>query len=251
MRLKSFTLPVIHRLGYDLVHRDQLGRDPFADMTRFVHRTKPMILEGMRKSRQEDLLFGLREKLKVEPTRRALEELRAKCWVTGLRCTEGRTRTDYKEIEFRDDGVLIGATGGGSNVLISIDPATGVETEWCSHLAGAINGLEFAGGSLYGAYIDEPSRVIDIRPTGTFAEANRFGLLGAAGNWTRGPILLKIEMAWLSDIRVLRSQRGSPIPFSVDKDRIDTMVGIEYYGRDSLTIALEIVNVVYVGFRLH
>lgn len=110
-------------------------------------------------------------------------------------------------------------------------------------VAGKLDG-RFSGWdiSLYGAYIDEPSRVIDIRPTGAFAEANRFGLLGAAGNWTRGPILLKIEMAWLSDIRVLRSQRGNPIPFSVDKDRIDTMVGIEYYGRDSLTIALEIVN---------
>jgi hypothetical protein len=110
-------------------------------------------------------------------------------------------------------------------------------------IAGKLDG-RFSGWdvSLYGAYLDEPSRVIDFRPTGIFTEANRFGLLGAAGNWTRGPVLLKIEMAWLSDIRVLRSQSGNPIPFSVDKDRIDTMVGIEYYGRDDLTIALEIVN---------
>ncbi len=46
------------------------------------------------------------ELLKVEPTRRAIRELRAECWVTGLRCTEGRTRTDYQEIEFRDDGLV-------------------------------------------------------------------------------------------------------------------------------------------------
>lgn len=39
---------------------------------------------------------------KVEPTRVALEKLQAHCWVTGLRCTEGRTRTDYREIEHRD-----------------------------------------------------------------------------------------------------------------------------------------------------
>jgi len=44
--------------------------------------------------------------LKVEPTRRAIEELRVKCWVTGLRCTEGRTRTDFKEVEERDEGLI-------------------------------------------------------------------------------------------------------------------------------------------------
>ena len=46
------------------------------------------------------------ELLKVEPTRRALEEMNAGCWVTGLRCTEGRTRTDYQELEQRDEGLL-------------------------------------------------------------------------------------------------------------------------------------------------
>lgn len=44
--------------------------------------------------------------LKVEPVRRAIEELGVKCWVTGLRCTEGRTRTDFKEVEERDKGLI-------------------------------------------------------------------------------------------------------------------------------------------------
>lgn len=44
--------------------------------------------------------------LKVEPTRRAIEEMKVKCWVTGLRCTEGRTRTDFKEVEERDKGLV-------------------------------------------------------------------------------------------------------------------------------------------------
>lgn len=44
--------------------------------------------------------------LKVEPVKRAIEELHVKCWVTGLRCTEGRTRTDYKEVEERDKGLV-------------------------------------------------------------------------------------------------------------------------------------------------
>ena len=40
--------------------------------------------------------------LKVLPTRQAIEQMNVQCWVTGLRCTEGRTRTDFNEIEYRD-----------------------------------------------------------------------------------------------------------------------------------------------------
>jgi len=46
------------------------------------------------------------ELLKVQPTRRAIEEMGVGCWVTGLRCTEGRTRTDFREVEQRDEGLL-------------------------------------------------------------------------------------------------------------------------------------------------
>ena len=44
--------------------------------------------------------------LKVEPIRRAVEEMNVKCWVTGLRCTEGRTRVDFLEVEERDQDLL-------------------------------------------------------------------------------------------------------------------------------------------------
>jgi phosphoadenosine phosphosulfate reductase len=44
--------------------------------------------------------------LKVLPTRWAIEKMDVSCWVTGLRCTEGRTRTDYKEVEERDEGLM-------------------------------------------------------------------------------------------------------------------------------------------------
>ena len=44
--------------------------------------------------------------LKVGPVKRAVEEMHVKCWVTGLRCTEGRTRTDFKEVEERDKGLV-------------------------------------------------------------------------------------------------------------------------------------------------
>ena len=32
--------------------------------------------------------------------------MKVRCWVTGLRCTECRTRTDYKEVEERDKGLI-------------------------------------------------------------------------------------------------------------------------------------------------
>jgi phosphoadenosine phosphosulfate reductase len=44
--------------------------------------------------------------LKVEPVKRAVQEMGVECWVTGLRCTEGRTRTDFKEVEERDEGLI-------------------------------------------------------------------------------------------------------------------------------------------------
>ena len=44
--------------------------------------------------------------LKVKPTRQAIEEMDVACWVTGLRCTEGRTRSDFQEVEERDEGLI-------------------------------------------------------------------------------------------------------------------------------------------------
>lgn len=44
--------------------------------------------------------------LKVQPVRWAIDEMDVSCWVTGLRCTEGRTRTDYLEVEERDEQLL-------------------------------------------------------------------------------------------------------------------------------------------------
>lgn len=46
------------------------------------------------------------EILKVRPTRQAVKEMDVACWVTGLRCTEGRTRTDFTEIQELDKGLI-------------------------------------------------------------------------------------------------------------------------------------------------
>ncbi len=44
--------------------------------------------------------------LKVKPTRQAIKEMNVACWVTGLRCTEGRTRAEFQEVEERDKGLI-------------------------------------------------------------------------------------------------------------------------------------------------
>ena len=44
--------------------------------------------------------------LKVIPTRNAIKDMKVRCWVTGLRSTEGRTRTNFKEVEERDAGLI-------------------------------------------------------------------------------------------------------------------------------------------------
>ncbi|TKJ34394.1 MAG: phosphoadenosine phosphosulfate reductase [Planctomycetes bacterium B3_Pla] len=46
------------------------------------------------------------EILKVQPTRDAVKQMNVTCWITGLRCTEGRTRTNYKEVEELDKGLI-------------------------------------------------------------------------------------------------------------------------------------------------
>ncbi len=56
------------------------------------------------------------------------------------------------EIRFRQDGVLFATSGGGDSTLYTIDPISGVASVVGVHDFGAINGLEFVGGTLYGSY---------------------------------------------------------------------------------------------------
>ena len=47
------------------------------------------------------------QRYKVEPTKKAIKSMGLNAWITGLRRTEGRTRTDYQPIENRDGLVKI------------------------------------------------------------------------------------------------------------------------------------------------
>jgi len=135
------------------------------------------------------------------------------------------------------------ASGPGLIVTFPVDDESNFSRKpaVAARVEGNFSGWDIG---LFGAYVDETSRVFDLEAsTGARLEGNRFGMLGAAGNWTRGAWLAKFELAWLTDVRMLRPRAGGPIPYwSDDKQRIDSMIGLEWYGPDSLTAALEIVN---------
>jgi len=84
------------------------------ETVRFMHETVEQYPELKIYKNDEDIPERLYEYdpdrccniLKVLPTRWAIEEMDVNCWMTGLRCTEGRTRTDYREVEERDEGLL-------------------------------------------------------------------------------------------------------------------------------------------------
>ncbi|MCB0688656.1 MAG: T9SS type A sorting domain-containing protein [Saprospiraceae bacterium] len=74
---------------------------------------------------------------------------------------------------------LYGSTGMGISVLYELDPETGSVLSSVPHKLGAINGLEFIHGKLYGTYIpfaQEPSVLVVIDPlTGHFVEIGPTG----------------------------------------------------------------------------
>ena len=134
-----------------------------------------------------------------------------------------------------------GGLGGGAPID-DRDDWTGTPN-FAAKFDGRFSGWDF---SVYGAYIDESSRVVDLQGTQLKAEANRYGMVGAAGNITRGAFLFKAEMAYLMGIRTYRFAVLPGPPFfnflNEERDRLDTMVGIEWYGPDQLTVAVEVVN---------
>ncbi len=135
------------------------------------------------------------------------------------------------------------AAGPGLIVVFPMEDESNFSRKpgFAGRVEGNFSGWDFG---VFGAYVDETSRVFDLEEaTGARLEGNRFGMVGAAGNITHGAWLAKFELAWLTDVRMLRPRAVGPLPYwSDDKQRVDSMVGIEWYGPDSLTAALEIVN---------
>ena len=62
---------------------------------------------------------------------------------------------------------------------------------------------------------------------------DRLWMVGASGNFTTGPWLLKAEAAYLDGFRFVDASK---------KARVDVLIGIEYYGISNVSISIEGVN---------
>jgi hypothetical protein len=135
-----------------------------------------------------------------------------------------------------------------------IEPDHFEDTEWAAAVSGIFEGwdISFHFADVYehiprfepsdGAYISEQD-VVQVY--------DRILMAGAGGNYTFGSWLFKAEAAWLYgfEYTFLESVMVDPIPFPVPrlattdkKSRLDVMGGVEYYGFNETTLALEIAN---------
>lgn len=120
-------------------------------------------------------------------------------------------------------------------------------TEWAARAMGIFEGWDV---SLHFArYWDDTTHLAPGVATPFVARHSRLLMAGAGGNYTLGSWLFKGELAYIDglDYTVVDGPPGTPPgPMSgvrtVDKARLDTMGGIEYYGIAETSIALEIVN---------
>lgn len=91
------------------------------------------------------------------------------------------------EVEYRADGVLFGATGQGSANIIQINPDGCAETLVGHHDPGAVNGLEFVGNVLYGAFFSTGGSE-GIPPTYLVTVSQTTGALAILGAMGYSPV---------------------------------------------------------------
>ncbi len=115
------------------------------------------------------------------------------------------------------------------------------DPEYGGALTGSFSGWDL---SFYAArvYLNQP---LLAEPLGGAIQRHPLvTLLGAGGNLTFGSWLLKGEIGWFQDVEYNRIDVSvfPPDGDVVDKDRLDWMAGVEYYGVSDLTVAFEVVN---------
>ena len=109
---------------------------------------------------------------------------------------------------------------------------------------GAITGT-FSGWdlSVYAArvYLNQP--LVAEPLTGLLQRYPLVTLAGAGGNFTTGSWLFKGELGWFHGLEYNQADTSIAPPVRiVDKDRLDWMAGVEYYGVSDLTLAFEVVH---------
>ncbi len=135
-------------------------------------------------------------------------------------------------------------------------------TQWAARVGGIFQGWDFSV-NFANVFRDAPHLDWDLSyliptlpmppatpPPGPRLEHERITMTGAGANYTIGSWLFKTEFASLIGLDYPVAQKvvipglGTvPIPVgTVDKTRLDGLVGVEYYGLDETTLALEIAD---------
>lgn len=115
--------------------------------------------------------------------------------------------------------------------------------------AGALSGV-FAGwdASLHYAWIyNDLARLTPDGPTVLDLKQvhDRLHMVGATGNYAWGAWLAKAEIAWLQGFRYAYLDPVNPLApvrVSDEKSRLDTLLGVEYYGFTDTTLSLDVAN---------
>jgi hypothetical protein len=119
------------------------------------------------------------------------------------------------------------------------------DPEFGGQITGTFSGWDV---SVYGArvYLNQP--LISTPLGGMLQRFPMVTLVGAGGNLTVGSWLFKSELAWFEGLEYTSARADPTVPFFgtrarvVERDRLDAMGGVEYYGVNDLQIALEAVH---------
>ncbi|HKA15509.1 MAG TPA: DUF1302 family protein [Myxococcota bacterium] len=168
-----------------------------------------------------------------EPGRVDLEDIRLPVSMVNLKGYAGdwsAALMAIPEIRFDQNPVVGSDFFPGAVDLPERKPHSFQDTE----VAGAINGI-FSGWdvSFHGAWFwnDLPRPDGAVVPTRLVHD--RLWMVGSGGNYTRGPWLLKTELAYLDGLGFFGTH---------DKSRFDALVGAEYYGIADTTFIAEVVE---------
>lgn len=115
------------------------------------------------------------------------------------------------------------------------------DPEYGAALSGTFSGWDL---SLYAARVYQNQALLAEPLGGLLQRHALITLVGSGGNLTFGSWLLKAEIAWLHGVEYNQID-AMQLPLEarvVDKDRLDWMAGVEYYGISDLTVAIEGVH---------
>jgi hypothetical protein len=129
-----------------------------------------------------------------------------------------------------------------------VEPKSFENWEWGGGVTGIFEGWDVSANFAYVFENIPRLHPLDVAPFPTQTLVQKYDRLwmgGAGGNYTFGAWLLKAEAAWLHGFQFafLDTSGGFPtVALTDEKSRLDVLGGVEYYGFNDTTLALEVAN---------